>query len=669
MSVHLRFKMKRIAIYNFYNRNGIVGDYVKYFLKSMSEFCEYICVVVNGTVNSNGRKILEENCNALFIRENAGYDSWAHKYAIEQIGYREIAQYDELIFCNSTFYGPVFPLSTLFGEMESRNADFWGISRYPYNEMKDALDPNKLFKIPSHIQSYFVAFRKQVLQSKAFIEFWDSLRPVHNYDEARGNYEWIMTSFFENRGFSSSVYMDFEKYSKYKENSTILYAAKQLIEDKNPFIKIKVFDYGSDNWLREAIGHDARDVLEYVKNNTDYPIDMIYKDLILNHKMSTLRSELHLEYSLPVDISVNKSETSNKCAVILYAEYEDLAEETIHYLSNFPEYFDIYVISSDQGLLKVYKNGINLPNKVSYLESERRGKEVSAYFISGIDIFKNYDLVCCLHDVKSNLATTVKASDEYSYAYFHNLAASRIFIENIMGLFNANKYLGMLVPPPVDFASFASVGYELCADINTCRELHSKFKLDVPFDDFPVSGYGTMFWARGSVFSLLLKKNFAFSDFSFDQNVNNDNLMQAFARLYPMIAQNAGYYVGWIMTDEYCHNYLDNLFAKSRYYNWFFSKSDAIGWVKQYSYILKKLLNKQPVESKPSKPQIHEINKSKNFQDYLSDSQSKILLKGLFFSLMRYKMLSKITFGKARDRYKRKMETALKLRDVLLEKI
>lgn len=658
--------MKRIAIYNFYNRNGIVGDYVKYFLKSMSEFCEYICVVVNGTLNSEGRQILEENCNSLFIRENVGYDSWAHKYAIEQLGYGKLGQYDELIFCNSTFYGPIFPLSTLFDEMESRNTDFWGISRYPYNEMKDVLDPNKVFKIPSHIQSYFVAFRKKVLQSQAFMEFWDSLRPVHNYDEARGNFEWIMTSFFENRGFSSSVYMDFEKYSKYKENSTILYAAKQLIEDKNPFIKIKVFDYGSDNWLREAIGHDAKDVLDYVKNKTDYPVEIIYKDLIQNHKMSTLRSELHLNYSLPVDRSVKESGFSTKCAVILYAEHEDLTEKTIRYLNNFPEYFDIYVVSSDQGLLEVYKNEINLPNKVSYLESDKRGKEVSAYFISGIDIFKNYDLVCCLHDVISNLATTVKASDEYSYAYFHNLAASSIFIENIVGLFNENKCLGMLVPPPVDFAMFAGVGYELCADINVCKELHSDFKLDVPFDDFPVAGYGTMFWSRGSAFSLLTEKKFTFSDLPFEQNVCNDTLIQAFARLYPMVVQNAGYYVGWIMAEDYCHNYLDNLFAKSRYYNWFFSQSDVYGWMKQYSYILSKLLNKQPVESKSPKPHDQEIKQSKSLHDCLDDSQSKIILKSLFVSLVRYRVLSKISFGKARDRYKRKMEIVLKLRNELL---
>lgn len=642
--------MKRIAIYNFYNKRGVVEDYVRYFLKAMSEFCEYICVVVNGSVNLEGEKSLSELSSALYIRENKGFDSWAHKYAIGKIGCDEIQKYDELIICNSTFYGPVYPLHELFDEMESRKADFWGISRYPYSEIKDVSDPGKIYKIPSHIQSYFVAFRKKVLQSPAFGEFWDTLKPVTNYEEARSFYEWRMAEFFESRGFSSSVYMDFDKYSGYKENSTILYAAKQLIEDRNPFVKIKVFDYGTDNWLREAIGHDARDVLDYIKNHTDYPFDLIYNDLIHNHRMSTLRSELHLDYSLPVDVSVTIHDAKkDKFAVILFVYYTDLVDDCIGYLKNFPEYFDIYLISSNRQLLDLYKSRMSLPNKVSYLGCENRGRDVSAYFVCGIDVFSRYDIVCCLHDKKSKQLKSMKASDEYSYQCFHNLAASRIYIESIIGLFQADSHLGMLVPPPVDFAMFACVGFELAINMNISRELYSELKLDIPFDDAPVAPFGTMFWCRGKAFSLLVDKKLKYEDFPPEPNGTDGTILHAYERLYPMIVQNAGYYVGWVMTDEYCHTYLDNLYMKVRYFNWYFAKADVYTWPRQHSYIRSRLFS----------------DNSMSLGESLSDTETRILLRGLKFVLFKYRLLSKITFGKKRDRYRRRAQAASVLRDKL----
>ena len=40
---------KRFSMYCFYDKNGIVGEYVFYYLKALKEVSEFIYVVVNGS--------------------------------------------------------------------------------------------------------------------------------------------------------------------------------------------------------------------------------------------------------------------------------------------------------------------------------------------------------------------------------------------------------------------------------------------------------------------------------------------------------------------------------------------------------------------------------------------------------------------------------------------
>ena len=121
--------MNRLGIYFFFDKDGIVDDYVLYFLKNFKKICSEVCVVVNGFLTDISQQKLNDNCNKLIIRDNKGFDSWAYKRAIEEYGYNNIKKYDELVLCNFTFFGPIYPLEEMFLNMEKRNCDFWGIQR------------------------------------------------------------------------------------------------------------------------------------------------------------------------------------------------------------------------------------------------------------------------------------------------------------------------------------------------------------------------------------------------------------------------------------------------------------------------------------------------------------------------------------------------------------
>ena len=77
--------MKRLMIYFFYDKDGIVDDYVPYFLEKFKPYCEEICTVVNGTVTDDSRKKLEKYSNIVLERENTGFDSGAYKHGIKAL--------------------------------------------------------------------------------------------------------------------------------------------------------------------------------------------------------------------------------------------------------------------------------------------------------------------------------------------------------------------------------------------------------------------------------------------------------------------------------------------------------------------------------------------------------------------------------------------------------
>ena len=58
--------IKRLGIYFFYDADGIVDDYVYYYLESLRPFCQELCAVINGKILEEGKNGLESRCCLLY---------------------------------------------------------------------------------------------------------------------------------------------------------------------------------------------------------------------------------------------------------------------------------------------------------------------------------------------------------------------------------------------------------------------------------------------------------------------------------------------------------------------------------------------------------------------------------------------------------------------------
>ena len=65
-------KNKRLAIYFFYDKDGVVDDYIPFLLKDLNENVNELLIVCNGQLTIEGRKKFNELTSHILVRDNIG---------------------------------------------------------------------------------------------------------------------------------------------------------------------------------------------------------------------------------------------------------------------------------------------------------------------------------------------------------------------------------------------------------------------------------------------------------------------------------------------------------------------------------------------------------------------------------------------------------------------
>lgn len=269
--------MKRLMIYFFYDKEGMVDDYVPYFLNSFKPFCNEICTVVNGNLTDAARNKLAACSSVVLERENTGLDVEAYKYGLNYYGFENIKNnFDEVILTNFTIYGSFYPLGELFDNIEKNNCDWWAPFKWyiKYDDFR-------------HMPSFFNVYKKNIILSGEFKKYWDSLPAIKTYADSVHYHEQRQTKYWQEAGFSEGTWIDDYKYKNEWDNHwPLTMADKVIIEDRYPFIKRRCFY--NDSMLTEKQFALIKNVLRYLQNNRLYNVRLIVDNLLrtLDFKIS-----------------------------------------------------------------------------------------------------------------------------------------------------------------------------------------------------------------------------------------------------------------------------------------------------------------------------------------------------------------------------------------------
>lgn len=195
--------MNRLCIFAHYDKHDVIDKYVVEYLRQLHKMKFKIIFVSVSKIKDTSS--IRDYVMEIILRDNVGYDFMSWQKGIQSV--LDLSIYDEVIFCNDSCYGPIYPLDDIFNIMAKRNLDAWGIT-----------DSNQ---ISYHIQSYFLVFTRKVFISEEFNNFMNSISVEKNKEIIVEKYEVGLSKMLISSGFTISSFIKYKDIINSLDNKKI----------------------------------------------------------------------------------------------------------------------------------------------------------------------------------------------------------------------------------------------------------------------------------------------------------------------------------------------------------------------------------------------------------------------------------------------------------------
>lgn len=548
-------KNNRLLIYFFYDKAGVVDDYIVYMLQKMKPNVKDIIFVSNGKMTEDSVKKVEPLVNHIIQRKNEGMDVMAYKAAIDYAGYEKIREYDELIMMNFTIMGPVTSLEEMFETMDAKDVDYWGLTLF-HGCDGDPFGSNCEYGyLPMHIQSHFITVRKSLLNTDDFVDYWESRPEIKYYSEAIGKHEAVFTKHFADKGYKWDVYSDTRDCMDYTDLPIISMPVKLIRDKKCPIFKRRNFFQEYFDIMNKSTGEIERELYEYLINNTDYDVNLIWDNMLRVQNIADIKKAVQLNYVLSSKALENNELKLNKVLFIVFVSDLRHMYPNMEYLKNIPKEADICVFAASKEIEDAFNKYYNPDNRAKVIVN--RGIED---VVTRIGLAKNeigdYEYVCFLNDFRAKMLEFDSVNESFLYRCYSSLVINDTFVKNVINKFENNERLGVMVPPPPNHADyFPTLGcFDWGDNFDETKDIAKllNLKVDINRNKEPVAAYGHMFFARTDAIRKI-----------FDEKIleykTGDNSELAFERIYAFVAQDAGYYTASLMSDSFAEIETTNL--------------------------------------------------------------------------------------------------------------
>lgn len=215
--------MNKWIIFAHFDINSVIDNYVIYYLKELKKISANIVFVSDCNLAENELNKLNGITFHNIAKKHGEYDWGSYKYGFRYLDDNKLLNNtDELIFCNDSVYGPIYPLNEYIEQMSNSIYDFTGFFENQFG-LENSLQ--------RHIQSWFLMFKKQVFTSEIFKEFIYSVKKLDNKIDIINNYEInctkILSEKFSFKGLFTSTTADAVNRSPFR-----------LIDCGFPFCKV-----------------------------------------------------------------------------------------------------------------------------------------------------------------------------------------------------------------------------------------------------------------------------------------------------------------------------------------------------------------------------------------------------------------------------------------------
>ncbi|WP_454169915.1 rhamnan synthesis F family protein [Microbacterium paulum] len=530
-----------------WDRRGDVEDYIPYALQGLREHCERLLVVVNGTLTEEGRAQLDPYADEIVMRENVGYDIWAHKEALDLVG-ADISRFDEVVLANDTWFGPVRPFGPVLSRMEGHAAHFWGMTDHAREDVNPFTGHGYL---PYHLQSFWIAVRREMFESDAWRSYWRDLPEMPDYYDAVLKHEVVFTEYFSDRGFVPAVAFGCHDYPS---DHPALFNPDLLLADGCPILKRRPFFHYPP--FLDQHGVIGREILDEVAAY-GYPLGLIWQDLARNVAPKIVNTDAAMLEILPGESNDYDPSNPLRVAALLHVFYPELTHDMMDRVDTLPSGYDVFVTTSDEEKAEQIRELIAARPARGLRRFEVRvvsneGRDQSAFYVGCRDVLRSvdYDLVVKLHSKKTP-QDGYNVGRHFRRQQFHNLLDSPAFTAGVLALFQREKGLGIVYPPMIHIG-YPTMGRAWWANKEPFALLAEELGVRVPLDDVsPLAPFGGMFIARPEALSLVTDREWSYADFGGSAAYRDGGLAHVLERMPSYAAGELGYHTRTVATREY----------------------------------------------------------------------------------------------------------------------
>jgi rhamnosyltransferase len=264
------------------------------------------------------------------------------------------------------------------------------------------------------------------------------------------------------------------------------------------------------------------------------------------------KDRLYLSFPKSYLIDDSGCYTFYDACIVIYLYYPDSLKIFRNYIRNAINMCDVCIITSNRELCKDAQDEYSEFNNVQVRLKQNRGRDVAALLVTAKDIFDNFKYICFVHDKKEKAFVWKGYTDAWTLSLWECSIGSEKYIENIIHYFRLHDEVGLLVPPEmIDMKNTGWYVNNWACNFDLTRKLADDIGLIADIDKTkPPISLGTVFWCKSVALKKLWNIDWKYESFNEEPLSDDGTISHAVERIFPYVAQDAGYKTATVMTEE-----------------------------------------------------------------------------------------------------------------------
>ena len=509
------------------------GRYVPYALRQLRAVVDRLLVVTDIKTGHPHFAEISELADVIVPSPRGSIRRSLHGYrlGLDAVTPDELVSYDDIIFADADWYGPIYPIAPILDDPIRQTADFWSLG---FAARKPKPHTTERY-LGLEMSLGFFSVTPRVAASAAFQNYLRGKRPKQD-----------LHLVLERAGFT---WRSFMQQMQVRTREPMVWEAPELVCAGFPIVSKLAFTL--DPLLVDALALDARETLDAIRQCSDYDTDMIWESILAHYPLRMVQTnmdDLRIFESGGEQGSKRSWDLGGKVAVSAHIFYVETLPEFLDVARNIPCDFDFLISTSslehkqkiEAALASLDFGGI----KDVRVVEQNRGRDMSSLFITFRDrmLSGDYAWVLRLHS-KRTPQMPWQIGQSFKSHLIENLAPSRRFVQHLFDLLEQPPYRNVgVIAPPVVHIGFGTLGHSWYNNRKPLEKLARELNINVPLDpDTPVAPYGTMYWFRPKALAPMFRHPWKWEDYNAEPDHTDGGLAHVQERIICYCAQSQGF--------------------------------------------------------------------------------------------------------------------------------